>query len=522
MEEGVLVLDASGAVIAHNDSLLRILGLANEKELVSFHASMEAYLDDGSVIPQDGLPAAVTLWSGIPLSGVNLKVTKGSGGVVWLSVNSRPLQKGKKKPYGVMCTFTDITHIRLMEKRLRDNESQLRSFIRDAPVGILTLNEFGGCTFANRTWCEMSGMSLEDCLGQNWVRAVHEDDAQDLVQATRRLTHLKVVTRMEFRLVRPDGSIVWVTTKAVEMSDNAGSTTGFLWTASDITDRKRVEVERDRLFNVSTDLLCIASVDGYFTRVNPSFTRVLGYSPNELLSKPILSIVHRADHQDTQEELAKLQHGYSTTSFENRLHHKDGTWRWVSWNCSSPIDGMIYAVARDITERRSAQEALKRLAHTDQLTGLRNRATLMAQLSAKILQAEQYLGRLAVLFIDLDGFKEVNDTHGHASGDIVIREVASRLLTCVRRSDMVARLGGDEYVIVLDNITTDQDANQVAQKILAHVAEPLVLPNGSIVHPQASIGIATFPEDSRDSEGLVKAADKAMYDSKRAGGHQCR
>lgn len=519
MEEGVLVHDATGKVVTFNPSVLRILGVTESVLLDRYSLSSlwRAVYEDGSTLLREEYPPAVTLQTGMSLSGVVLGVFRGSApeAVAWLSVSSRLLRRVGEPPYGVVSTIRDITATKTTERALRESEGKLRAFIQDAPVGILMTNKLGRCEFVNRTWSEMSGLSLEGSLGEGWTEQIHELDRAGVLLSWKRLTELGLPFKQEFRFQRPDGSVVWMSTKTVTMREGVGGhIMGYLWAATDITDRKKAEEERDRLFVVSLDLLCIARLDGYFKRVNPSFTRVLGYSSEELLSRPLLDLVHGEDRTDTQDQLGKLANGFDAVKFECRCKCKDGSWKWISWHFPAPVDGLLYVVARDVTERKRTEAALVKLAHTDQLTGLQNRITLMSNLAGKIARAERYDGRLAVIFIDLDGFKAVNDTHGHDAGDVVLREVAGRIREAVRRSDIVARLGGDEYVVVADDTNLEADASRVVAKIRRAVEEPILLPTGVVVRVRASIGVATYPKDSSDPEVLLKLADKAMYIAK--------
>jgi len=521
MEEGVFVIDATEQIVEANPCAARILGVT-EKDLIGKYMSDAPRIscEDGSLLSKDDHPAVVSLRTGIALSSVVLEVARPNGTAVWVSTNTRPLQKPGQKPHGALLTFRDISATKNMERALRESESKLRAFIHETPAGTLMTNEHGRCGFVNRTWSEMCGLSLEECYGQGWTRAVHPDDRRAVMMAWRRLTDLGLSFEHEFRFLRPDGSILWVSAKTVVMREDTGDLVGYLWAATDVTDRKRAEEERDRLFTVSLDLICVARLDGYFIRVNPSFTRVLGFSEDELLCRPIFDLLHPDDRMDMQEQLSKLASGYDGVKFECRARCKDGTWRWLSWHFPAHVEGKLYVVARDVTERKRTEAALIKAAHTDPLTGLQNRATLMNTLASKLARAEQYDSKLAVLFIDLDGFKEVNDTHGHDAGDIVLKEVAARLRACVRRTDVVARLGGDEYVVVLDDLAQEGDAGPVATKILNLVGEPIELPSGEEVGVRASIGLALFPTHGREPESLVRIADAAMYDSKESGGHR--
>lgn len=522
MEEGVFVVDTAERIVEVNPGAARILG-SPEEELRgrSLNEAPRITCEDGTVLAKDDHPAVVTLRTGMSLSNVVLEVARPDGSTVWVSVNSRPLRRAGEMPHGVLCTFRDITHDKEMERALRESESKLRTFILEIPVGALMVNAQGLCTFVNRTWSELSGMTEDECYGEGWMRAVHPDDHRNVLVARRRLLDLGLNSAFEFRFLRPDSTVAWVSVKSVAIREEKGVVLGQLWAATDITDRKHAEEERDRLFTVSLDLLCVARVDGYFQRVNPAFTRVFGFSTNELLSRPIIDLLHPEDRIDMQEQFAKLVSGYDGVKFEGRCQCKDGSYRWISWHFPAPVDGLLYVVARDVTERKRTEAALLKAAHTDQLTGLQNRTTLMSSLAGKIARAERYDSKLAVLFIDLDGFKEVNDTYGHDAGDFVLREVASRLRTCVRRrNDIVARLGGDEYVIVLDDLGQETDAHAVATKILSHLSEAIYLPTKEDVVVRASIGISTYPTDGGDAETLVREADKGMYVSKGKGGHR--
>jgi diguanylate cyclase (GGDEF)-like protein len=180
----------------------------------------------------------------------------------------------------------------------------------------------------------------------------------------------------------------------------------------------------------------------------------------------------------------------------------------------------IVAVLRDITERRKLQERLERLAHYDSLTALPNRALFFDRLAGAVARARREERRFALLFIDLDGFKAVNDHYGHDAGDYLLFEIARRLRAAIRDSDTAGRMGGDEFTVLLDNIARPEDATAVADKIRSSLSEPIEIPAGSRVTVGASVGIAVFPDDGDDGETVLKAADSAMYAIKLAGeGH---
>jgi diguanylate cyclase (GGDEF)-like protein len=178
-------------------------------------------------------------------------------------------------------------------------------------------------------------------------------------------------------------------------------------------------------------------------------------------------------------------------------------------------------IVRDITERKLAEQKIAHLAHYDYLTDLPNRALLLDVLNHSIALAKRNKHKTAVLFLDLDGFKKVNDTLGHDAGDLLLKGVSERLKRTIRDSDTVGRVGGDEFILVLDNIGSDENAAQVAKKIIAALSEPFDL-KGPHCHVGGSIGISIFPDDAKDPAQLVKQADEAMYLAKQSGKNTCR
>lgn len=267
----------------------------------------------------------------------------------------------------------------------------------------------------------------------------------------------------------------------------------------------------EALFTESLDLLCVARTDGYFQHVNPAFTETFGFTEEELLSRPILDLVHPEDRTDVQEQLSKLDVS-DRVKFECRCHCRGDTWKWISWHVPAPINGMLYMVARDVTEAKRAEATLVKAANTDCMTGLLNRSAFVSSLAGKIALAEQHKYRIAVLFVDLDGFKEVNDTHGHDIGDYVIRYSAEVLRSSVRHTDCVARLGGDEFAVLLDNLARDEDVETAVEKVRGTLQNRLLkLPSGDDLHISASVGVAVYPDSGSDPEALLKAADKKMY-----------
>ena len=270
--------------------------------------------------------------------------------------------------------------------------------------------------------------------------------------------------------------------------------------------------------------IALLSREGCFLRVNRKLSEIVGYSEIELLQRFFHQVTHGDDLLDDRAVMASLAAGeIGDFQRETRYVRKDGRIVWVALSASTMRDAasgqlrLILAV-EDISRRKQDEEALLRMANHDALTGLPNRALLQDRLDQAVSKAQRAGREVGVMFIDLDRFKQVNDTLGHEAGDQLIIEIARRLAGSLRESDTVARQGGDEFVVVLDDLAAPEDAALVAQKVLGRLFQPLVLCGQEVV-PTGSIGIAMYPRDGADSAALLKAADSAMYRAKAIGGN---
>ncbi len=266
----------------------------------------------------------------------------------------------------------------------------------------------------------------------------------------------------------------------------------------------------ERLFELSTDLLATVGPDGYFLHVNPAWEQTLGWTPDELVARPWMDFVHPEDRHSSA-RIARRADG-NVRSFENRYRHKEGGWRWLLWSARG--DGEVwYAVAKDVTERKLLEAG----AVEDPLTGLPNRAVLLDRLRHARARQTRTGSLLAVLFLDLDRFKIVNDTFGHDVGDKFLNATAQRLRSLTRASDTLARLGGDEFVILAEDLGTPADAVQFAERIVGAFREPQRV-NSENVTLSATVGLALAePGCGGTPEDLLREADMAMYRAKAAG-----
>jgi diguanylate cyclase (GGDEF)-like protein/PAS domain S-box-containing protein len=291
----------------------------------------------------------------------------------------------------------------------------------------------------------------------------------------------------------------------------------------DISERRRMEREvheskealQDFLDN-ATDLVQNVGADGRFTYVNRAWLRTLGYTPEEVTGLTVFDVIHPESLAQYRDLLQRVIAGESLKNVETVFVAKNGR--------SIPVEGHLdsrsheervvtRAIFRDMTERKLAEERLNHLAHYDSLTGLSNRLLFADRLTLELAQARRAKQMVGLLFLDLDGFKPVNDSLGHDVGDLLLKAVAQRMAGSVRASDTVARVGGDEFTVILHDLNPVEGAAVVARKILSALSHPFVL-QGREVSVTASIGITVYPLDGDTVEGLLKNADTAMYRAK--------
>jgi len=271
----------------------------------------------------------------------------------------------------------------------------------------------------------------------------------------------------------------------------------------------------------STDIISRTTTSGIILYASDACRRLLGYDPSELVGRSIYELMSADDREETR-HLSFMINEATPTTYSYRLLRKDGTAVWfetTSRSVRNPVTNEVdefISVSRDITERKLVEEQIEHQAYHDALTGLPNRRLFRDRLTIALAHARRLDTPVAVVFLDLDRFKDVNDTLGHSFGDELLKAVAIRLKTALRQEDSIARMGGDEFTILIANLKTPDDALKIGQKILEVVAQPMRI-EGNEVFITTSIGIALFPSDGDTAEALLKNADHAMYRAKEAG-----
>ena len=274
------------------------------------------------------------------------------------------------------------------------------------------------------------------------------------------------------------------------------------------------------VMDLMLDAVCVVDKAGTFVFVSAAFEDIFGYSPDEVIGKPMIDHVYPEDGIKTLKVVESLMEGKKQPRFENRWVRKDGKIIYILWSARWSEDHQFrIAIAHDITERKLMEQQLHYIAGHDPLTELPNRALLFGRLQTSLGLARREGSHLSLLFIDIDGFKYVNDSYGHLVGDKLLKNIAQRLRDCVRKSDTVGGFGGDEFVVVLNGIDSFDNVLVITENIRAQLEKTYQFDDLNL-QLSPSIGVARYPDNGDDEQQLLQYADQAMYRAKNAGGNR--
>jgi diguanylate cyclase (GGDEF)-like protein/PAS domain S-box-containing protein len=438
-----------------------------------------------------------------------------------------------------------IRNARLYEQ-LQRSEERFRALVDNSNEVVSLLDRDGVTLYSSQSSAAILGDPVEDLVGRTPFERVHPEDQAEvraLFQTALRSPGFPLVS--EFRMRHRGGA--WRTVEAVLVNRlDDPSVAAAVLNYRDVTERKRAQQKIEDLnrdlqrqvaefqtllevipigIGIARDPAC-RHIEG-----NPYMARLMGLSPAQNISpsapdgqsRPTTRLFRDGRALPAEEQPMQRAAAQGTEVVDMEMDVvRDGQKVGTILGYAAPLfdetgrpRGAIGA-SLDITERKRAEEQIKSLAYHDALTGLPNRRLFQDRLSVAVAQAHRNSQRLAVLFLDLDRFKPVNDSLGHAAGDRLIQEVAERLRTCLREGDTVARLGGDEFTLLLPGVSQVVDAARVAEKVLDALRVPFLI-EGRELSSTASIGISLYPEDGRDADTLVKSADAAMYRAKQQG-----
>ena len=448
------------------------------------------------------------------------RLRRGAGDYGWVHHTAEPVTDETGRLAGYLGTCHDISERRNAELAARARAQEIRLLADNVPVLISHFSHDLRCLFANKAYAGFWGWNVDSVIGRTVEEIIGAEGFREIEPYIRRVLSGETAT-YERQLRTADGGTRVIEVNLLPQLDEAGRAISAFVLISDITRHRlseqavRESEERLRKFSDATHEGIVFHENGIITDCNDAGLRLIGYRYEELVGRPVLDFV-APESRDTV--LNNIRLGYER-GYEGFIVHKDGTRIAVEMTGKvMPYKGKPYrmTVIRDIRDRKEAEARIQFLAHHDTLTGLPNRVLLMDRLEFILASARRREARVGVLFIDLDNFKTVNDSLGHAAGDALLRQVASRIEGALRSVDVVSRLGGDEFLVVLPDLESEQAPVAVAEKLLAVVSEPVTL-EGQVLSVSPSIGIAVFPRDGTTADTLIRNADAAMYLAKDRG-----
>jgi diguanylate cyclase (GGDEF)-like protein/PAS domain S-box-containing protein len=410
-------------------------------------------------------------------------------------------------------------------KALQESEALFHTLASASPVGILHTDAQGKLLYVNECCYHMSGLSSNQMALDDWARVTHPDDRKRVQAVWKKTVQEQCGFSMEYRFQRPDNSIIWVQGQAEPERDANGKVLGFVGTITDISAIKASE-EKLRMsaavFENTREGIMVTDAENRIVMVNKAFTDITRYNETEVLGKsPKMLSSGRHDRSFYNGMWQSLQEvGHWQEEVWNRRKNGDihPVLMTINAICDEANNIINYvAVFADISNLKASEAQLEFLAHHDPLTRLPNRLMLISQLGHAIEVARRDKGQLALLMLDLDRFKNVNDSFGHLAGDELLQLVAKRLSEKLRGVDTITRLGGDEFTVLLEDLTNPEDAVRVADNIIVALEVPCTLSNNIEVRISASIGISLYPGHGTTALELLQHADAALYQAKAAG-----
>ena len=397
-------------------------------------------------------------------------------------------------------------------------QTQMLDQIRDS---VITMDLDGYITGWNHGAEMLFGYSQNEIIGKN-ILALYVDTDEDDPLFNAFLENGS--HEMSVRRRKKSGEIFWASVSISVAQDEEGNPSGLIGYVVDISERLAAEETlhlHAKIFEHNSEAVLVTDADERIVSANQAFSIITGYAPSEVLGKRMDILGELPNQTVLSAEVRDRLNTAGQWSGELGLQRKNGDTFPAGASISSVQDthgalGHYLVVFSDITERKEAERQIYRLAYYDPLTGLPNRTLFYSLLEQVLTEAHRNRTHGALLFLDLNRFKNINDSFGHTSADVILQEVSRRLSMTLRDEDIISRLGGDEFVIALPDISRLEHAGHVAQKLLAALAEPFFIEQHEVTL-SASIGISIFPEDGRDTETLIKNADVAMYRAKKLG-----
>src|SRR5215213_2934440 len=527
---GVAMVSLEGQYLQVNRSLCEILGYT-EEELQALTWQEITHPDD---LAASSAYAHRIVEGKVPRYHLDKRFLHAHGNTVWASLSVSLVRDAEGEPLYFVSQIQDVTERKKFESALRESEQRFRGSFESAATGMALVGTDGCFLRVNRSLCEILGYPERKLLGKTFQEITHPEDLDADLDQVRRMLDGEIRTyQMEKRYFHKEGHVVWALLSVSLVHDEEDEPLYFVSQIQDMSERKKVEEAFERL-SQQYEMVLRSAGEGIFgldlhgnvTFVNPAASDMTEWNTQDLLGRPMHELLHHTKPDGTPypSEESPIYAAFTTGTTHSRddevFWRIDGTSFPVEYT-STPIfeDGEIAGAVvtfRNITERRALEQQLHHQAFHDPLSGLPNRALFLNRLEHALTRANRRGTKVAVLFVDLDNFKVINDSLGHKAGDQLLAAVAERLKACLRPEDTAARLGGDEFTILVEDIASVGEVVQIVDRIAEILRAPFALEEQD-VFATVSTGIALNSTAQEHASDLLRHADLAMYQAKHRG-----
>ncbi|RWZ55008.1 PAS domain S-box protein [Halobacillus fulvus] len=520
--DAIMIMDTESRVLEVNAAMEELYGFTKlELQTGSFPFVPEEKIEEsGSLI------ANALRHNGV--SNFQTVRKKKTGELIDVSMSLSPIENDFGETIGISAIIRDMTEIKNSERKLAASRSHYKSLFKHNPQPVFTLDLNGTITNANPAsvqFLKKTKDELKEASFKDWLSEDHADWFNEQLNGAL----LEKDTWFQTKISVEDGEKVVFVYLVPIIRQNVHE--GLYVMIDDITEKERAaealrqsESKFRLIADHSNDMISVFSPYGDLLYASPSLQKFFGHNPMDLSKNNVTQLLLPKDLKKVAEAFEACQwHG---DAFTVTLKLKGKTGRWVWFECrGTPVlndDGRvnrIVVVARDISKQKQYEEQLKRIAFYDYLTGLPNRRLFEDRLEQAIEYAKRQKSSFALLYLDGDGFKKINDQYGHDMGDDFLRLVGDRMHSCIRKGDSIGRIGGDEFAIFLNDISSPKQAGVIASRILKELRQPYDL-HGIQVASSFSIGVACYPEDGATLDDLFRSSDRALYYGKNKGKDQ--
>lgn len=530
---GVLLIDTkTGRFIECNKQIVKILGYSSKEDVLNMHPSelSPEFQPDGRRSDEKANEMiAMTISEGF--NNFEWKHIRETGEAFWSDITLTSIVLEGKNLIHVV--WKDIDDKKKADTRFKDLSERMELALIGNNDGLFDWDLRDNSVYYSPRWKEMLGYRDEE-LGNDfstWEERAHPGDIPEVLAAADAcIEGKKEYFESVHRMKHKDGHWIWISARGKPLKDDDGHPIRLIGTHTDITEDKEMQIQfahQVQIIKQVRDAIISTDLEGVITSWNIGAELLLGFKSYEVVGKDIAMLYDKEDFRTIEEYMDKIaQEGEYNISINLINKSNEPILSELSLSVlndasGNPIGTIVYA--QDVTERKEAEKKLHEQrvvldyqAHHDALTGLPNRILFSDRLELGIKKAKRNQNKLALFFIDLDHFKQINDSLGHEVGDAVLMTVTERLESQIRNEDTFARLGGDEFTIIMENLHKSEDASRLAQKILDIMAEPILIEEQKL-YVSTSIGISLYPEDGTDASNLLKYADTAMYKAKDEG-----